>query len=357
MEDKPIYQLNYLGKVYNTSIRMELTDKEYQAVVDGIRKKPDIKEVIDQIQAFAQGNTQMGKIYSYFFKETAYKVKVLYNRWSIDEALRHKPLMEFFAGKSAENKLVFPDDWELYQKIEKAFQLCGSGICSKPANFPIRTIDELLETYCGEGKNYYDFSCGWGARMLSAKKHKVNYFGTDPNTELYQELKECSALYDKVIYDDNALLSFLDYERPTTDIRCIGSENLQQDWIDKMDFAFTSPPYFSLEDYRIGDGQSYKEGTDYNDWLNNYARPTIQNCFKYLKKGGIFGYNIKNNFNYIKYDMEKDWYNIAIESGFKFKENKRLKNIARCYGVKGEDEDADVHLADTDENIKIFIKE
>ena len=113
MPDKTIYPINYLGKTYNTTIRKELTDAEYESIVAGIRTKPPVEEVRAQMRAFAEGGSRIDRIYSYFFKATAYKTKLIYNNWSIDEALAHKPLMEFFAGKVDSNKKVYPDTMPL----------------------------------------------------------------------------------------------------------------------------------------------------------------------------------------------------------------------------------------------------
>ena len=137
MTGRTVYPINYLGKTYNTTIHRDLTDDEYRSIVEGIRKLPPVEEVESQLRTFSAGGSRMDKIYSYFFKSTAYKVKLIYNNWSIDEALAHKPLMEFFAGKVADNKKVYPDTMPLYKKIETAFRLCGFKTCSKPSNFPL----------------------------------------------------------------------------------------------------------------------------------------------------------------------------------------------------------------------------
>lgn len=52
----------------------------------------------------------------------------------------------------------------------------------------MKSIDELLENYNVNNK-YYDFSCGWGVRLLSSLKHNVEYYGTDPNTVLCERLQ------------------------------------------------------------------------------------------------------------------------------------------------------------------------
>lgn len=346
-EEKQLYPINYLGKTYNTTIHSDMTDEEYNEVVNGLMSKPSIDEVKTQLKKVAEGGTRIDKIYNYYFKDIAYKVKLVYNNWSIDEAIKYKPLMEFFKGKSETNKKVYPDSMPLWKKIETAFRMAGFKTCSKPSNFPIQTIDKLLETYCKEDDNYYDFSCGWGVRLLSALKHKVNYFGTDPNSELVPRLNAITSDFKDEVGNYSSV-----------DIKCTGSEIYQSEWQNKMDFIFSSPPYFNLEDYRIGNGQSYKEGeTTYEMWLNDYVKPTIENCYNYLKDDGIFAFNIKNNFKYIKHDMEGDWDRIANECGFEKIDEVDLVNITRVSGHKHSDGSANtMEVHENNEIIRIYKK-
>ena len=344
MSDKTLYPISYLGKTYNTTIHRDLTDEEYEGIVAGIRARPSREEVLAQLKSVAAGGTRMDKVYSYYFKECAYKTCLVYNNWSIDEALRHKPLMEFFAGKSADNKKVYPDTMPLWKKVETAFRLCGFKTCSKPSNFPMKAIDGLLEEYCPAGGNYLDYSCGWGVRLLSSLKHGVNYFGTDPNYELVPMLREMATDYREATGG-----------APAVDVRCTGSEHLQEDWVGRMDLAFTSPPYFNLEDYRIGD-QSYKEGTEYESWKENYVEPTVRNCRDYLKPGGIFAFNIKNNFKYVKHDLEGDWARIAEEAGLEYIGEVPLENITRVSGHRHEDSGNTMLKHDNDEVIRLYRK-
>lgn len=339
----PLFPINYLEKTYNTTIHKDLTDEEYKSIVDGIKCKPSINEVCNQLLSIRNGGTRLDKVYSYFFKETAYKTKLIYNNWSIDEALKHKPLMEFFAGKVDENKNVFPDSIPLYEKIETAFRLCGFKTCSKPSNFPMEVIDSVLKKYGRLGGNYLDYSCGWGVRLLSSMKNFVHYFGIDPNDELVGNLIELAELYRQV-----NLIPI------KTDIRCTGSEVFIPEWEGVMDLEFTSPPYYSLEDYRIGEKQSYKAGVSYDEWIANYVRPTIANCKKYLKPDGVFGYNIKNNFKYIPYDLEGDWMSIALENGFVLIDTMPLVNITRVSGHRHKDAENTMETHDNNELIRFF---
>ena len=189
--------------------------------------------------------------------------------WSIWDGIHNREIMEYFAGKVDSNKKVFPDTQSLAKKIETAFRLCGIRYCVKLPNFPLKTASEIVAKYNVNG-NYYDYSCGWGSRLMAALQNNVNYFGTDPNTELVPRLNGLSSDYKRVNPSNASII----------DIRCHGSQRVVSDWIGKMGLCFSSPPYFSLEDYQIGEEQSYKAGMTYEEWRDSFIYPTVDNCHR-----------------------------------------------------------------------------
>ncbi|MCQ2564748.1 MAG: hypothetical protein MJ152_02685, partial [Clostridia bacterium] len=248
-----------------------------------------------------------------------------------------KELVAHFWAKTQENKNVFPDTMTPIEKIKTAFRLGGKGVATKVSNFPMDTIDKIIRYY-NVNDNYYDFSCGWGVRLASALKHNVNYFGTDPNYLLVERLEQYAKDYHKLCFNSSIV-----------DIRCQGSEHFVKEWENKIGLAFSSPPYFYLEDYKIGD-QSFKQGTSYQSWLDNYMRPTIKNIYRYLIDNGYFLMNI-NNFD--KFKLCEDVLNIATSEGFELYCCHTLTNISRCVGQKGKD---GVNFNDNNEKIMVFIK-
>nr|DAF72279.1 MAG TPA: Putative modification methylase [Caudoviricetes sp.] len=235
-------------------------------------------------------------------------------------------------ARTQTNKNVYPDTMSDVKKLEIAFRLGGKGLASKPSNFPITTADYILNKYNVNG-NYYDPSCGWGVRLLSALKNGLNYYGTDPNYLLCDRLKDMSELYKDANNIGNVV-----------DIRVCGSEVYQDDLTNKIGLAFTSPPYFYLEDYKVGE-QSWQEGISYEDWLGNYLEPTINNIYGYLIKDGFMAINI-NNFK--NFDLINDTIRIAERNGFYLIEVERLKNISRV-NSKGK-------FNNNDEQILVFKK-
>ena len=86
-------------------------------------------------------------------------------------------------------------------------------------------------------------------------KNNVQYYGTDPNHLLVERLKTMSNDYCTV-----------NKTQLKPKIICSGSETYPSELENTIGLAFSSPPYFSLEDYKIGN-QSYKPGTTYEMWL------------------------------------------------------------------------------------------
>jgi len=313
--------IEYLGRLFKTSITKQLTDDEYNEIVDYINKRPSKESALNEIIKVKNGGLKISNITGYYFLSLMYDVRNGQDAWSINEAIQNKKIMEYFNGKISVNEKVFPKSLPLGERILTAFRLCGIRCCRKPSQFPLKTINELLDTYTKPGDNYYDFSCGWGVRLLSSMTHNINYFGTDPNTALVEKLNDLSNDY-KVTTG----------EKVVTDIRPIGSEIFIPEWENKMDFIFSSPPYFAFEIYK-SENQSYKEGMSYKDWLDTWMSPTFKNIKMYLKDNGTFAINIKDIvYNKHLWPLESDTVKLAKSFGFELVNIHILKNIKRTFG-------------------------
>ena len=338
------YTIDYLGKQYTTTIKKELTDEEYYQIIEEYYQKPSEEEVINQIKKFHFNNgIRINHIINYYMKDLIAKTKIHYNNWTIEEALQYKPIMEFFAGKADKNKKVFPDTMPLEKKIETAFRLCGFKVASKPSNFPVKVADNIIKQY-NINNSIYDFSCGWGVRLLCSLRNGLDYYGTDPNYILDERLESLSELYKQTCDINNKVKIYQQ-----------GSEEYIDELNNKIGLAFSSPPYYNLEDYKIGN-QSYHEGITYEQWKTNYLIPTINNIYRYLIPEGIFAINVNNFKKYNNYDLIQDTIDISKSIGFKLTDVIPLKNITRCHGHK-EWNTGDCGWYDNSENIFIFSKQ
>ena len=338
--------IDFKGIKQNSSIEKHLSDEEFLSISEEYYRKPPLEDVKKQLRKIAEGGTRINLVYDYFIKEVMSKSIGTRASWSIWDGLHNRQIMEYFAGKVDKNKKVFPDTMSLAEKIETAFRLCGIRYCVKLPNYPIKSVDAILNKYNVNG-NWYDFSCGWGSRLLGGLRNKVNYYGTDPNYELTEKLNELASLYKEVNGDGDGTV---------VDIRTQGSQTLVEELVGKMGLAFSSPPYFNLEDYQLGEEQSYKPGMSYQTWVDSYLVPTIKNIWEYLTQDGNFVINVKSFREYstnVVYDIEGDVKNIAESIGFVLIETLGLNNIKRCHGdISGKD----VSFNDNDEKIFVFKK-
>ena len=129
----------------------------------------------------------------------------------------------------------------------------------------------LYMKYSNEGDTVFDYSAGWGGRMLGAASCNRKYIGIDPwTTDELTVMKDELELKDITLIDD-------------------GSENVKLDE-NSVDFSFSSPPYGKQEQYSTDDRQAYNKGEDY--FYDVYWKQTLENVKHMLKPGKYFGLNI-----------------------------------------------------------------
>jgi hypothetical protein len=311
---------------------VEVSEEERQLLQEQYYEKPDKDLVIKQFKKIYADGVMMDKITKYYFRPLMAQTQIYTAKWTVADIFESRELLGMFKAKTLNNKKVFPDDKPLIKNIQTAIDIGGKGYAKIPTQFPIKACKEILCKYNVNG-NFYDFSCGWGARLVGALSKNINYFGTDPNYLLVDKLNELAKDWHEKVSNKSSV-----------DIRPVGSENLQKDWIGKMGLAFSSPPYFNLEDYKIGK-QSYTDGMSYSTWLENYLYPTINNVREYLIPNGYFCINIKSfNGN----PLVEDVLAYSEKNGFELVDKVPLKNIKRPKSVGGS--------TDSDEIIYVFKK-
>lgn len=329
----PKKTITYKGKSLSTSVYEESPVEYYEELRRQYNTKPSKYQVEKNIrQIFLNDTISKTILNRYFLREVHDKVVINGCKWSIEDLFANKEIFDIYYAKIQRNQKVFYEDSEMH-KIEKAIGLGGAGIVKSATYYPIDNVEYMIQKYCKPQGNYYDYSCGWGDRLIGAMKCNVNYYGTDPNYELIKCLENMDQFIRGIIPITKS-----------THLYAQGSEIHINELEGIIDFAFTSPPYFNLEDYKIGN-QSYKEGTNYEDWLKDYLRPTIRNIYSYLKEDGYCAINIKN---IPKYNLLDDSIRMFKECGFRHLGFEDLEVISRRK-VSGE-------LLDNNEKIAVFSK-
>jgi len=228
----------------------------------------------------------------------------------------------------------------IFPKILQVFRLS----CGQPAvNFPALTAKWIYENYTkhiddDEPLHIYDSSSGWGGRILGAmsSRKKIHYVGTDPNPDNFLNEEGISRYeYMAKFYNDNCvddysdkLTSFFDvtpqgntYELFQNGSELISNNPKFQKYKGKLDISFTSPPYFNREQYSQDENQSFKAYGEYEDWRDNFLRPTLTTIYEYLKNDRYILWNIADIKigKSIYYPLEQDSIDILNELGCEYK--------------------------------------
>lgn len=280
---------------------------------DEIFKKYSDEELIKDCNSFVNERGRLTKFLNHFFEELIFESSTSrgqyyspmdalkddeYINWII-EYTESKP--NFYTGNQVANI--------------KSFFRNGGRKGGKVANFPPKVARDIYTRYFDnvtEPLNCLDTSSGFGSRMSAVLLSGNSYYSTDPNPNLHEKLFECA----KWMYDNGFIK-----ENQHCELIKQGSEVFVEEWENMMDVSFTSPPYFNLEKYCDDNSASTQNYDNYDLWLENFAKPTINNTYKYLKIGGYAMINIKNMTNGKKLNLFDDWLELFNQhEGFEFVE-------------------------------------
>jgi hypothetical protein len=143
----------------------------------------------------------------------------------------------------------------------------------------------------------YDPSAGWGGRIVGAmathNARHLHYVGTDPNSDNYFD--DGTSRYSEVadFFNDNVTGRY----RNTYEVLKSGSEEVRNNeafkaYRGRLDFVFTSPPYFAAEGYSDEETQSYKKFPTYAEWRDGFLKETLKTCVEWLKPQRWLCWNI-----------------------------------------------------------------
>lgn len=251
-----------------------------------IFKKYTDEELCKDIQSFQQGEGNLNKTLSHFFKEVIYKSAGKKADLSPWEALSDEETVNKIISYIKSKPKFFTSNNEI-SNVESALRNSFSW-CRKVANFPPKEARNIYFRYYDINKkpiNCLDTSMGFGSRMSAVLLSGHNYCGFDPNKQLFRKIKE----YKLFLKNNNFI---------TSNQRCglynQGSEIFRPELAELFDVSFTSPPYFNLEKYSNDGGASSRNYNNYQLWVKEFVIPTVENTYRYLKHGGYAMINIKN---------------------------------------------------------------
>lgn len=280
----------------------------------------DVNNIIKENKVISNSCNLCIDLCKYFCKDYFYKASGGGNTLSVEDVFFNdeyfikvlKNRMGWNTSKEdgKERPYIFPiSDKQILNGIR------NSGLGYGVSNFrPV--IAKWMYKHAKELLNYninkpyiFDYSAGWGARLMGALSLGYNYYSTDPLTyncinDIFNKLN--TYLKKDLLYEE---IDFKSYNNGSQDLFFKNDE-----FKNKFDIIGSCPPYFDLEIYSDNKTQSNIEYNNYDLWLSEYWNKSVDN-FKYmLKDNGIFILVMKETLN--KHNILDDMNNILFKYGF-----------------------------------------
>lgn len=267
------------------------------------------------LSEFNNENRNVSKILNHFFNDLIYKAKSKNGKYSPQDILNSDELLGIALDYIDQHRNFYQNASDVTNLQDFFF---SSSMVGKVTNFNPVIARKIYERYIPfDGATIFDYSCGFGGRMLGAlsSKYNYNYIGVEPYEELYQRLLVFSKWITSILQND-----------PSISLYNLGSEVFIPDLIGKIDMSFSSPPYFNYEKYTDSDTQCYIRYPSYEEWLEKYVSETIKNIFEYTRDGGLHLVNLEDT---RRIRLVRDWIEIALSKGFKLEEIEEIGTLRR----------------------------
>lgn len=170
--------------------------------------------------------------------------------------------------------------------------------CRTPAVFRPAVAKHLYRKYAGKGATVWDPCAGWGGRLMGAAAAGVRYVATDVEPETVEGNRR---LAEALGFDGHEVVL---HEAQTFDVP-------------EVDMVFTSPPYFDVERYGSSTSQSFRVFTKFEQWLEGFMAPVLEQSFSALKPGGAAVFNVANIYRRkVMYPLPDRTVELAKKVGF-----------------------------------------
>lgn len=132
------------------------------------------------------------------------------------------------------------------------------------SKYKATTAKWIVDNFC-QGNKVFDYSAGWGDRLLGTIAAKKEYLGFDTNENLVKELNDSIGWIKK-------------YRNCHAEVKFGNSA----DYKEQIEFAYSCPPYGGQEVYQ---GSNYSND---RDWFQKFMLPVINMCENNLVANGKF---------------------------------------------------------------------
>lgn len=152
------------------------------------------------------------------------------------------------------------------------------------SNFRPTVAKAIYERFSQDGDSVLDFSSGYGGRLLGCLPLKRYFVGID----------SCQA---QVLGCEHMLTVLKGLVKMQAQVQLI--KGCAEDVLPILDansfsLVFSSPPYFDNELYSEEATQSYIKFPSYEEWIEGFLRPVVEESYRLLKPGGHFIVNVAN---------------------------------------------------------------
>ncbi len=218
---------------------------------------------------------------------------------SIFDAFSDEKKLRRILKISLDNDQTVPDGW-----FNTIVMLSGAQVLS---NFRPGFAAWLYRRFCPQGGRVLDMSTGFGGRLIGflASDTPAEYVGIDPSSKTCEGNRRMVADFG---FSDRVSI----IEKPAEEVSVEevgGSESI--------DFAFTSPPYFTKEHYSEESTQSWVRYKSIESWTDGFLRPMLALTFSSLKRGSHAAINIADiKLGKRVFPLSKITEEVAIDTGF-----------------------------------------
>ena len=161
---------------------------------------------------------------------------------------------------------------------------------------------ELLKQFCPKNAFVFDPFAGHGDRALFFMEYGCKaYIGNDTNE------KEWGFLNNNLITLINKYKKF----GQKCEVRIKNSMEYDLDLENKVDFVYTSPPYFDFEMYD-GFTEQIAGMKTYDDFHREFSTPIFKNVYRYMKDGGVVILQTEKDAK-----LKQKWIDMMVGCGFK----------------------------------------
>lgn len=295
-EDDIIFSKKFCENKQDYFIEKKLPN-DLEFMMKNFYSPKEYKKFINYSARYSQESLLKGIFFEPFYKAHKIDNKNIYSIFSAGNNL--KKTIEYRLGINKSKEYFDVNIKNIYRGIEVR-TLFNVGI------FPVKYAKDIYNEFVKENDFIYDPFSGWASRAMAMenliKENGCAYIGNDINQELKGGYEY---IINRYFYEHKNQISL---NTEDSKVFCSGLKN-------KIDFIFTSPPFYNDEIYR--DEQNIYRGQE--EWKVDLLLPVFKNCYEYLKNNSYVVIDMKELYK----ETTKD---ALIESGFKFIEE-------RSYGV------------------------